>query len=496
MATRHRWIGFSLGTAVVALALGVSVVPAMAGDVVVVGGSDAVSDAVVDHLRSCTDGVAHRIAGANRYSTAVEVSRTHFTSARTVYLATGLDFPDALAVGPVAARNAAPVLLVGAAGVDPGTLDEIERLAPEAIVLLGGTSAVPDEVADALTTRLPGAGIERIAGGDRYDTAAAISRAHFRPGVRAVFLAVGSDFPDALAGGAAAAMRESPLLLTERDAIPAPTSREIERLDPGEIIVLGGPAVISEEVVGELGRFTTGGVRRLAGVNRYATAAAIALDSPAATGALTITTGTSFPDALTAAPAAAGPLLLASSHAVDPATASALGSLTGVSCAPFLERSGPVLAIGDSVMLGAASQLVSMVDQLTVDAAVSRQFSAASSIAASALRGSSPPAAIVIHLGTNGPPTSRQFDELMAVARDVPRVLFLTVKLDKPWEAATNVAIRSNVERFDNAELVDWWALADAHPSWFTSDVNCGCHLWSSSARTAYVEMIRNALER
>ncbi|RLE22647.1 MAG: hypothetical protein DRJ50_07340 [Actinobacteria bacterium] len=135
------------------------------------------------------------------------------------------------------------------------------------------------------------------------------------------------------------------------------------------------------------------------------------------------------------------------------------------------------------------------IPNLTSDAEVSRPFSLADNVLADWLARGHDPDVVVIHLGTNGPPPASQFDDLMSVAGSDRRVLFLTVRLDKSWEAATNSAIRSNAARFANAELVDWWALADPHPEWFSADVNCGCHLWSTSARNAYVNLIKGAVQ-
>jgi len=166
-----------------------------------------------------------------------------------------------------------------------------------------------------------------------------------------------------------------------------------------------------------------------------------------------------------------------------------------------------VFAIGDSVMRGVACNpdippcyspsmnLEGKIPNLTSDAEVSRPFSAADDVVATWLSRGHDPDVVVIHLGTNGPPPASQFDDVMRVAGSERRVLFLTVRLDKSWESATNSAIRSNVARFDNAELVDWWALADPHPEWFSADVNCGCHLWSASARSAYVNLIKDDVQ-
>lgn len=82
---------------------------------------------------------------------------------------------------------------------------------------------------------------ERLAGENRFDTAAAVSAATFDPGVDVAFVATGQNFPDALAGGPLAGVRSAPILLTAQDALPPETAAELDRLDPGSITVLGWP---------------------------------------------------------------------------------------------------------------------------------------------------------------------------------------------------------------------------------------------------------------
>ena len=156
-----------------------------------------------------------------------------------------------------------------------------------------------------------------------------------------------------------------------------------------------------------------------------------------------------------------------------------------------------MFAIGDSVMEGAViwtPKLADSVANATVDAKTSRPFSAADDVLSEWLGEGNDPDVVVIHLGTNGPPPSSQFDDVMAVAGSERLVLFLTVRLDKSWESATNLAITTNVDRFDNAGVIDWWALANPHDEWFAADVNCGCHLWNVTVRTAYVDLISAAV--
>jgi Putative cell wall binding repeat 2. len=98
------------------------------------------------------------------------------------------------------------------------------------------------------TSAAADASIVRFAGADRFGTSAAIVDASYQPGVPVVYIANGLNFPDALAGGAAAAHGGGPLLLIQPDSIPAQIAAELTRLTPASIIVLGGTAAVSDAV--------------------------------------------------------------------------------------------------------------------------------------------------------------------------------------------------------------------------------------------------------
>ena len=94
-----------------------------------------------------------------------------------VYVATGENFPDALGAGPVAAMVKGPVLLVRFDSIPGQTAAELTRLAPDKIVIVGGTGVVSTNVENGLTA-FAGT-VERIGGTDRYDTAAKLSAATY-----------------------------------------------------------------------------------------------------------------------------------------------------------------------------------------------------------------------------------------------------------------------------------------------------------------------------
>ncbi len=249
-----------------------------------------------------------RFGGADRFATAASVSAAHFApGVAAAFVATGADFPDALAGGPAAALAGGPILLVARNEIPVATQAELVRLRPLRIVVLGGAGVISEAVAAALVRYQTGGGVERIGGTDRYATAALVSQRTFAPGLAAAYVATGLAFPDALVGGAAAARAGSPVLLTRPGGLPPSTVAELRRLAPARIVVLGGPNAVGESVVAQLrGLATTGTVTRLAGPDRYATAVAISRASfPAGVPGLYLATGIAFPDALVAVPAAA-----------------------------------------------------------------------------------------------------------------------------------------------------------------------------------------------
>lgn len=254
-----------------------------------------------------------RLAGADRYATAAAISRARFAAGvPAAYIATGATFPDALAGAAAAAQDGSPVLLVRPNELPAATATELARLRPGRIIVLGGSSAVSAAVAAQLGSY---AAVTRLAGSNRYATAATISRATFSRGVPVAYVATGETFPDALSGGALAGRDGGPVLLVKNRSIPDETKTELARLRPGTIVVLGGSGVVSDYVRSQLGAYATSGtVHRVAGADRYGTAVVASRTGFAGgSNAAFVATGTAFPDGLAGGPVAAlvpGPVLL------------------------------------------------------------------------------------------------------------------------------------------------------------------------------------------
>lgn len=153
-----------------------------------------------------------------------------------------------------------------------------------------------------------------------------------------------------------------------------------------------------------------------------------------------------------------------------------------------------LLAVGDSVMLGAARAIAAIPGwEATVDARGCRQptwrgdgcgavdipsgvDALRAARAAGHLGG-----AVVLHLGNNGPMSAEQFDAVMAEVADQRLVLALTLREPRSYEAGNNAVIGGAVARWPNLRIVDWHAAARDRPEWFGDGE--GIHLSSAGAR-------------
>ncbi|WP_299294454.1 cell wall-binding repeat-containing protein [uncultured Mobiluncus sp.] len=184
---------------------------------------------------------AQRYSGDNRYETAIQVAKA-FGTADTVYLARGDEQVDAVAGGKL---PTGPVLLVSEnAGVRALVKSTIADLKATQVIVLGGEGAVSDATAKAVSGSI---NYERLAGANRYETAVAISKKlHPADGDGSkVYLANGMTLVDALVGGQI--RNDGPILLTNGSGtLPASTAAEIKRLQPKEVVALGGKSAVTE----------------------------------------------------------------------------------------------------------------------------------------------------------------------------------------------------------------------------------------------------------
>lgn len=198
----------------------------------------------------------------------------------------------------------------------------------------------------------------------------------------------------------------------------------------------------------------------------------------------------------TSAPPRRTTITAARAATVLTAPATSAPSTVPVSVPPASLPPGPppgavaVTAIGDSVMLSAAGPLSARLGPSgAIDAKVSRQFRDGVGIVSSLGQQGRLAPVVVIHLGTNGPPTADDVDSLMTAA-GASRVLFLTVRVSRSWNDETNTVLAAAAARHPGATLVDWYGYSGGKGDWFYSDKT---HLTAQGA-AAYAELVGSML--
>jgi putative cell wall-binding protein len=239
-----------------------------------------------------------RLSGSGRYSTAVSISERGWEDSNIVILASGSNFPDALAGAPLAKQYNAPILLTEKDELPEITKKEIVRLGAEKVIILGGTSAVKEIVEKELKVVVND--IERLGGVGRFETAGII--AEKLNSTDTAFIVNGYNFPDALSVAAVAAKSGNPILLTDPQKLPFHTSKALKNVKNKYIV--GGSEAVTDHVAKELGE-----PKRIDGNNRYETAANIIRDLNLSPKQIMVANGESFSDAL------AGSVLAASQQA-------------------------------------------------------------------------------------------------------------------------------------------------------------------------------------
>ena len=286
-----------------------------------------------------------------------------------VIVASSENFPDGLAAASLAGALRAPILLTPKARLDPAIASFVRDNNVREVVIMGGTAAVSESVERDLRSALGGGTVSRLWGQDRYETALRVAKRvaleagdigevcgpDHGTGQRSVFIATGRGSADALAASPAAYAAKMPVLLVDPDArnLPNGVRSFIRTHDIANAVILGGTSAVPERLQRELAQLgSINQVTRVAGADRYATAAQLAHDITThcydQVETVTLANGRGFADALAAGPLTAelhGVMLLTEPDDVPPATLDAMtqigkeAQLTNITLA--------LLAIGD-----------------------------------------------------------------------------------------------------------------------------------------------------
>lgn len=211
----------------------------------IVGGTGAISTTVEQQLKPLATTVT-RVAGTDRFDTARKVIDKAFPTMTKVYVATGMNFPDALSASAAAGAAGLPVLLVNGtkSSLDTATTDFLSSHHANAFTVIGG----PNVVSAGIATQLGASGpVKRIFGGDRYATSQLINSDAFTSGTGAYF-ATGTSFADALSGAVLAAVKGSPLYVVNPVCVPDGSEADLAGRGVTGVTLIGGTGALSAAV--------------------------------------------------------------------------------------------------------------------------------------------------------------------------------------------------------------------------------------------------------
>ena len=256
-----------------------------------------------------------RIAGKDRIGTSLEISKAMFNESDNVVLASGFNFADALSAGQLAAALNAPLILSNDQ-LDSRTSDEIAKLKPKNMYIVGGENALGSNIEESVKSVVNDINIERLKGNDRYETSVKVmEKTKEFVDVEYLLIASGKNFPDALSATSFMADHKALMVLSDGNSYPKSNLKEI---------AIGGVNQLP------LNGFTG---ERIAGNDRYQTALAIARRSFESNENAILANSKVFADSLSAVSVAKNykaPIILTDNENLTQSTKSYLENMNSV----------------------------------------------------------------------------------------------------------------------------------------------------------------------
>jgi N-acetylmuramoyl-L-alanine amidase len=212
---------------------------------IIIGGTGSISNTVYNELKSMGLTVT-RIDGSDRFAVAYNISK-HLSNKGKAVIAYGLNFPDALAIAPYAARNEYPILLTAKDVLPSATKAAINEKNITSTYIIGGEGSVSNTVKSQLPSPT------RIGGANRFEVAENVIR-QLNLSTTSTYLTSGMNFADALTGSVLAAKNNAPLLLTTPTKLPNETKSIIQDKPIKYFTILGGTASVSNNITLLLGK--------------------------------------------------------------------------------------------------------------------------------------------------------------------------------------------------------------------------------------------------
>ncbi|EML6499866.1 cell wall-binding protein Cwp10 [Clostridioides difficile] len=221
-----------------------------------------------------------KLKGADRFETAIKISQSGWTKSDTVVIVNGEDksMVDGLTATPLASVKNSPILLSSNEKLPQKTVEELKRLNPSKVIVIGGNNSMPNSVVEAIKAVNSKISVQRIGGDTRYQTSINIAKEIDKTNnVSKLYIGAGNGEADSLSIASLAGKEKTPIVLTQKDGVDSEAEQFIKSNKVSNIYFIGGIEKISNKAIEQVGKIANKDIsnNRVAGQTRQETNAKV-----------------------------------------------------------------------------------------------------------------------------------------------------------------------------------------------------------------------------
>ena len=221
-----------------------------------------------------------KLKGADRFETAIKISQSGWTKSDTVVIVNGEDksMVDGLTATPLASVKNSPILLSSNEKLPQKTVEELKRLNPSKVIVIGGNNSMPNLVVEAIKAVNSKISVQRIGGDTRYQTSINIAKEIDKTNnVSKLYIGAGNGEADSLSIASLAGKEKTPIVLTQKDGVDNEAEQFIKSNKVSNIYFIGGIEKISNKAIEQVGKIANKDIskNRVAGQTRQETNAKV-----------------------------------------------------------------------------------------------------------------------------------------------------------------------------------------------------------------------------
>ncbi|MCK3711460.1 cell surface protein [Clostridioides difficile] len=221
-----------------------------------------------------------KLKGADRFETAIKISQSGWTKSDTVVIVNGEDksMVDGLTATPLASVKNSPILLSSNEKLPQKTVEELKRLNPSKVIVIGGNNSMPNSVVEAIKAVNSKISVQRIGGDTRYQTSINIAKEIDKTNnVSKLYIGAGNGEADSLSIASLAGKEKTPIVLTQKDGVDNEAEQFIKSNKVSNIYFIGGIEKISNKAIEQVGKIVNKDIsnNRVTGQTRQETNAKV-----------------------------------------------------------------------------------------------------------------------------------------------------------------------------------------------------------------------------